>query len=177
MALWSGWQLSRERHRRASRYLEVLTHAPDQASLRWLIGHAPTPETALQELDLARRAIALMVAEHDALDDRTVADVTHELNAILAAQGDDGAVSNRLWTERLQAYTAAMARRGTGDLPRARVARVLLAACSLPDPSPEVLEQGAELVAYYRQASNDALRAAFGDARLPENIRPSAFKD
>ena len=124
----------------------------------------------------ARRAIGLIVAERDALDDRTAADVAHQLAPVVAAEARRDAEAGRLWTERWRSYTTALAVRGNPESPAARLARVLLSGAGLMEPTADDLQQITAFVHETRGNLNEHLRAAFGAASLPEDVRPSALR-
>ncbi|HEY0930286.1 MAG TPA: hypothetical protein VGE27_10245 [Gemmatimonas sp.] len=176
MGFWSEWQAARERRRRVASYLSHVLREPDAEQLRWLSAVASDPASAARELRYARRAVGLIVADRDALDDRTAADVAHLLAPVIASEARQNAKSGRGWNDRWLAYTAALAVRGSVEAPAGRLARVLLEGAGVTAPSPEVVHQATEMIQQYRGALNEALRAAFGDAALPEDVRPSALR-
>lgn len=175
MSLWTEWQAARDRRRRVESYVGKILREPDPATL-----------TALEELagaDVARRelrflilAIGLIVAERDALDDQTAADVSHQLQPELAAAARRDPEVGRLWPERWRAYQTALAVRGSPDVPAVRIARVLLSVSGIAEPTDGQVRQFAYFVQETRAALNEALREAFGAASLPEDVRPSALR-
>ena len=176
MGLLAEWKASRDRRRRSASYLEALLHAPDPADVSWMseiCGHA---ELARRELVFARRAVGLIVAERDALDDRTASDVAHQLVAIVDREARDSPEMGRAWAQRWRAYTAALAVRGEAEAPAARLARVLLAGAEVHAPSTEALVRATQFVVATRTKANEALGAVFGVASLPEDVRPSAMR-
>jgi hypothetical protein len=176
MGFWSEWQASRARKQRVEVYLNHLVREVDPSSLSWLSAACGSGELAGRELTFARRAIGLIVAERDALDDRTAADVAHQLAPVVAAEARLSAETGRLWSERWRAYTAALALRGSQDTPAVRLAKVLLEGSAVLAPSAELVGQATSFVQETRAALNEQLRTAFGDASLPEDIRPSALR-
>jgi hypothetical protein len=113
----------------------------------------------------------------DALDDRTPSEV---LRALLHRMEKDPHVDDALrdlaerqFDARLSAYRDAFAARGPGA-PSLRVAQNMLAFAGGPirgdDP---VVIRGAELVSGLVDMANEALRATFGAAELPEDVSPS----
>jgi hypothetical protein len=176
MGFWSDWQAARERRRRVASYLSHVLREPDPAQSRWLSDLTGEPSRATRELAFARRAVALIVADRDALDDRTAADVAHQLAPLIASEARRSGDAGREWNARWLAYTAALAVRGSTESPAARLARVLLEGAGVISPSFDDLQRATEMIQQHREALNEALRAAFGDAALPEDVRPSALR-
>lgn len=152
---------------------------PSAADIEWLSREATRNDEdhARWELRYLRRALGILVAQRDALDDRTPSAVSRALlHRMHKDRNVDGALrdlAERQFNARLSAYRDAFTSRGLGT-PALRVAQNLLAFAGGPIRSddPTVL-RGSELVARYVGESNDALRASFGDAELPEDVPPS----
>lgn len=176
MGLWADWQASRARRHRVEVYLNQLLREPEPAVLEWFASVTGNTTTAARELGFARRAIGLIVAERDALDDRTAADVAHHLAPVVAAEARREAAVGGLWTERWRSYTAAFAVRGSPESPATRLARVLLSGAGVREPDQQVLQRTTAYVQDTRAALNEHLRQAFGAASLPEDVRPSALR-
>ncbi|AMW05106.1 hypothetical protein GEMMAAP_10300 [Gemmatimonas phototrophica] len=176
MGLWADWQASRARKQRVEVYLNHLVREAEAPTLAWLTAVCGSADVAARELGFARRAIGLIVAERDALDDQTAADVAHHLAPVVAAESRRHAETGRLWAERWRSYTAALAVRGSQTTPAARLAKVLLEGAGMPAPTAEVLAVGTDFVQETRAALNEQLRTAFGAASLPEDVRPSALR-
>ena len=175
MSFLSEWRASRERRRRARTYLGAVLADAETRDVEWLMlaaGH----EVAMRELTFARRALALIVAERDALDDRTASDVARELTAIIEHEARHAPQVGRAWSERGREYTAAFVARGSVDSPAARFARVLLNGASINGADSATLASAMQFVQISRAKANEALRAAFGAASLPEDVRPSAIQ-
>lgn len=175
MGLWTEWQAARERRRRVESYVGRMLREPDASVVGMLEGAAGS-DVARRELRFALLAIGLIVAERDALDDQTAADVSHQLQPLLAAEARRDPEVGRLWPERWRAYSAALALRGSPEAPAVRLARVLLEAAGMATPSAAQLERATHFVQENRTALNEALRAVFGAASLPEDVRPSALR-
>ncbi len=175
MGLWTEWQAARERRRRVESYVGRMLREPDQGTVAMLESVAGG-SVARRELRFALLAIGLIVAERDALDDQTAADVSHYLQPELAAEARRDPDVGKLWPDRWRAYTAAMALRGSPESPAVRLARVLLEGAGIHTPSAEQVAQGTRFVQENRTALNEALRAVFGAASLPEDVRPSAMR-
>ncbi|WP_309672920.1 hypothetical protein [Gemmatimonas sp.] len=176
MGLWAEWRAQRERSRRASTYLSQLLRSPEHADITWLLSHGVPEAVAVRELTFAKRAIGLVVAERDALDDRTASDVAHQLAPVISREARATVDLGREWGERWRAYTAALAVRGNVDSPATRLARVLLGGASIHEPSAAQLARATQFVHETRSAANVALRDVFGVASLPDDIRPSALR-
>ena len=166
---------------RSAAYAGVLMQEPAPDDVEWL-GRAATrgdADHARWELRYLGRAIGVLVAQRDALDDRTHSQV---LRALVERMQRDPQVdvemrelADRQFNARLSAYRDAFTLRGHGT-PAMRVAQNLLAFSGGPiraaDP---VVQRGAQLVSSYLAASNEALRESFGTAELPDDVAPSAL--
>lgn len=177
-----AWRAERERQHRASAVVAALTREPTEADVTWLADVAANGDAdhARWELRYARAALGLLVAQRDALDDRTAADVA----ATYARMLDDDAriaedrrdLATRQFNERLSAYREALHLRG-GAVPAAdRLGRCLLAFASDGTRTGGTpLPYAIELLERYAEAAAAALRAAYGEAWLPEDVRPSVL--
>jgi hypothetical protein len=172
-----GWREARERDRRTRLVVDGLRREPDEADVEWLADAA-----ANGDRDHARTALGLIVAQRDALDDRTAADLSH---ACVAALDDDPRIATdlrdlaeRQFNERLQAYREAMLLRG-GTLQAAdRVGRCLLAfASDGARTAGAPLAYAIELLQRYADEAGELLRSAYGEASLPEDVKPSVLRD
>ncbi len=150
--------------------------APDSIDLEWMNGVVNNERVAHRELAFGRRAIALIVAEHDALDDRTASNVAHLLAAVIDREASNEPEMGRAWIERWRAYSAALAARGGGESISARLAKVLLAGAGVPHATSPEIARATQFVIGTRSRANEALRAAFGEASMPEDVRPSAMR-
>jgi len=178
MSFLTDWRLARDRRRRAAVYLGAITQHVVPADVEWLskIAEGRSAALATRELEFARRALGLIVAERDALDDRTASDVAHELAAVIGSEGRRDSEAGRAWSERWRAYTGALAARGSAESPAARLARVMLAGVGKEAPTHEQLVRGTQYILAVRSAANEALITAYGSASLPEDVRPSAVR-
>ena len=176
MSLIGEWRASRERRQRAERYLSALLAPPDASDVDWLAGLTGNRDGAAQELAFARRAVGLIVAERDALDDRTASDVAHALTAVIDAEARRSPAAAPEWAARWRAYTAALAVRGQVEAPATRLGRVLLEGAGVGQPGTESVERAAQFIASHRARANEVLRSVFGVASLPDDIRPSALR-
>ncbi len=176
MSVLGNWRLSRERRRLADQFVQGVLIAPTSAEVEWLTALTGDRAVALREVTFARRAIALIVAERDALDDRTASDVAHALAPIIEAEARRSAAVGHAWTTRWREYGATLAARGLADAPATRLARVLLTGANVRDANGDVIERATQFVHATRASANESLRAIFGAATLPEDVRPSALR-
>ncbi len=180
----SGWRETRERERRTRAVIDGLRREPDAADVQWLADAAANGDVdhARWELRYARAALGLIVAQRDALDDRTAADLTH---AYLQRLEDDPQIATdlrdlaeRQFNERLLAYREAMLARGGSLQAPDRLGRCLLAfASDGARTAGAPLAYAIELLQKYADEAADLLRAAFGEATLPEDVKPSVLRD
>lgn len=178
-----GWRESRERERRARAVIDGLRHEPDEADAQWLADAAANGDLdhARWELRYARAALGLLVAQRDALDDRTAAELSH---AYLASLDDDPRIATdrrdlveRQFNERLQAYREAMQLRGGTVQAADRVGRCLLAfASDGARTAGAPLAYAIELLQKYADESAELLRTTYGEATLPEDVKPSVLR-
>ncbi len=176
MGVIGRWRAARERKRRAANYLRALLTPPDPTDVAWLTTLTGDRSVAVRELTFARRVIGLIVAERDALDDRTASDVARALSDVIDRDTRSAVVDTSLWTARRKAYTVAMAVRGHREAPTVRLGRVLLEGAGVAHPSDDALAGAAQFVQSTRAQANETLRAVFGEASLPEDVRPSAIR-
>ncbi|HKO16018.1 MAG TPA: hypothetical protein VJU87_07250 [Gemmatimonadaceae bacterium] len=180
MPLFARWRAERDLHRKAQRFVLRLLEEPGDEDVRWLAQAATRGDTdhARWELRYARRALGLLAAERDALDDRTGAVVAHALAAAFEhdpeiAEGMRD-VSERQFNARLSAYRDGLAARaGAGTAARLGQTLFAFAGGSFRQVDESILRSG-ELLMRYLGESNAALRELFGTAALPEHLPPSA---
>jgi hypothetical protein len=86
MGLLRRWQAERDLRRRATACARALAREPAEEDVHWLAAHGTAGDLdhARWELRYARRALGLIAAQRDALDDRTASAVAHALAAELA---------------------------------------------------------------------------------------------
>jgi len=179
MRLFRSFRDDRALHRGSASYAGALMIEPAPADVEWLSRQATRGDTdhATWELRYLRRALGILVAQRDALDDRTPSEVLRTLSARMERDPnvdvDLRELADRQFNARLSAYRDAFTSRGHGT-PAIRVAQNLLAFAGGPiradDP---VVVRGAALVTDYLTMMGDALRASFGTAELPEDMPPS----
>ena len=180
VGFWRKWQEDRALRRRAISYISALQQEPADDDVRWLAatGTRGDVDHARWELRYARRALGLLAAQRDALDDRTGSLVAHELAASLGRDANIAAgklgVAEKQFNDRLRAYAEALAHRG-GEPTGARLGRTLLAFAGVTSDAPAAqVARAGEMLAAYLSDANEALRREFGVASLPENVPPSA---
>lgn len=179
MRLFATFRDDRALLRRSGAFADALMAEPVPANVEWLAANATRGDLdhARWELRYVRRAVGVLVAQRDALDDRTPSAVMRALAERMEHDPNVDAglreLSGRQFNARLSAYRDAFASRGPGTA-ALRVAQNLLAFAGGPiradDP---VVVHGAELVAEYLQWANARIRATFGEADLPEDVAPS----
>ncbi len=176
MGLLASFREQRRRQGLAERYVAALLRPPAPDDLAWLMQvGGGTAESATVELAFAQRAIGLIVAERDALDDRTAADVSHALDAVVAREARQRQGVAADWAAHWRDYADALASRGRSEAPLRRIARVLLRRAGVADPESAAIDRALEIVTAFRHAANAALRDAYGAASLPEDRPPSAL--
>ena len=181
MRLFRSFRDDRALLARSGAYADGLMVEPSAVDVDWLsrVGTRGDADHARWELRYLRRAVGILVAQRDALDDRTHSEV---LRALIQRMDRDPRVdaelrelADRQFNARLSAYRDAFTSRGHGT-PTLRVAQNLLAFSGGPiraaDP---VVQEGAALVTGYLSEANEALRRAFGTAELPDDVAPSAL--
>jgi len=173
------WRAERLRRAGASVYVAAILAEPSPADVRWLADEATGGDTdhARWELRYARRATGLLVAQRDALDDRTASLVSAALGRAWLRDpdiaSDRRAISARQFNTRLAAYADALTEKSRDERSTLRLARTLLGFAGRLDPTPLELQAAGDRVAIYLREASDALRTAFGAAALPDDIAPS----
>ena len=181
MSFFTQWRAERDLQRKAGSFVEILFRDPDPADVDWLAGAATRGDVdhARWELRYARRALGLIAAQRDALDDRTASIVAR---AISEALGHDSNIAHgmtetaeRQFNARLSAYRDGLAAKA-GAPTAIRMGQTLFAFAggSFKRQDENIVRAG-ELLDSYLAEANEALRATFGAAVLPENVPPSAL--
>lgn len=176
--LFKAW--SAPARRAAEQVIGALHAEPEATDVEWLASLMlrRDEDHAAWELRYARRALGLLVAERDALNDRTAQEVSAALLASFSR--DPHIAADRLemalaqFQARLAAYRAAMAKRDGQEPVAARLSRELLtfAGAITGDHQGAISRAGSLLSGYGTQAA-DVLRAAYGTAQLPDDVAPS----
>src|SRR5215217_1031481 len=95
MPFFAKWRAERELQRKAAAFVGVLFQDPDPADVAWLANSAARGDVdhAQWELRYARRALGLIAAQRDALDDRTASIVAR---GISEAIGRDNNIARQM---------------------------------------------------------------------------------
>ncbi|HYC50500.1 MAG TPA: hypothetical protein VEB19_05245 [Gemmatimonadaceae bacterium] len=180
MALFGRWRAARMLQRNAAKFVTQLASEPAADEVTWLARTATRGDEdhARWELRYARRAVALLVAQRDALDDRTgsavaqaIADSFERDERIDADRRD---LAERQFNARLSAYHDALGARVPDATVRLGQTLIAFAGGSFRDKDATVRRAGEILEGYVKEA-NEALRTVFGAASLPEHVPPSAL--
>ncbi|HEY4216986.1 MAG TPA: hypothetical protein VGM67_07610 [Gemmatimonadaceae bacterium] len=180
MPLFARWKAERELQRKAATFVSALFADPAAADIAWLAETATRGDVdhATWELRYARRALGLIAAQRDALDDRTASIVAGAMSEAILRDPNIAAAmretSDRQFNARLSAYRDGLAAKA-GAPTAIRMGQTLLAFAggSFKAHDANVVRAG-ELLGEYLSAANASLRAAFGTAALPEDVPPSA---
>jgi hypothetical protein len=177
---WSEWKARRALHRRAVAFLRSLQVEPNDVDVKWLAdrGTRGDQDHARWELRYARRALGLLAAQRDALDDRTASAVARELGVALARDpAIDSAkrpIAQKQLNSRLRAYGEVLNVRNALEATSTRLGRALFSfTAGSGQPSPADYGRAGEILAGYLEDANVALRKEFGVAALPEHVPPS----
>lgn len=179
----SAWRAERERVRRARQVAEALRREPAGEDVVWLADAAASGDQdhARWELRYARAALGLLVAQRDALDDRTSADIAaaiaegFETDPRIAEDRRD--LAKDQFNQRLTAYREAFQMRGGAISAADGLGRCLLAfASDGARTSGTPLAYAIELLERYAGESSAALQAAYGAVSLPEDVPPSVLR-
>lgn len=181
MALFARWRAERDLERRAAVYVQTLLAEPGGPEVAWLAQVATRGDLdhARWELRYARRALGLLAAQRDALDDRTAASVARALSGSFARDPNiaSGMVetAERQFNARLSAYHDGLSAKG-GPPTTIRMGQTLLAFAggSFRGDDAAVVRAG-EILDGLLAHANESLRASFGTAALPEHVPPSAL--
>ena len=174
------WRANRALRARAAAYVATLFVEPPEPEVQWLTANGTSGDVdhARWELRYARRALGLLTAQRDALDDRTGSAVAAALGRALASDAAIAPgrlrIAERQLNARLRAYGDALVRRegaGTGW----HLGRVLLDFAGRREGSaPDVVARAGDILARYLSESNEALREHFGAPRLAEGVPANA---
>src|SRR5258708_15802773 len=182
MPIFGRWRDERDLGKRVASYVASLMREPEDADVEWLTRAATKGDAdhARWELRYARRAVGLIVAERDALDDKTGSAVARELSDAVARDPNVNAstveIAERQFNARISAYRDGLDSRASGVPVATRLGQTLFAFSggAFRDAGDDVT-RGGELLAHYAADANEVLRQAFGTATLPEDIPPSAL--
>jgi hypothetical protein len=181
MPLFARWRAERDLQRKAAEYVTALYHEPTDDDVSWLAAAATRGDLdhARWELRYARRALGLIAAQRDALDDRTASIVAQHISDGFGRDRNIASemleTAERQFNARLSAYRDGLEARG-GAPTQTRMGQTLFAFAggSFKGEDPNIVRAGALLATYLAEA-NEALRATYGVATLPEDLPPSAL--
>ena len=176
---WTAEQAERDWERRATSFVAALMTEPDpQAVERLAAAGDSDPDHARWELRYLRRAVGLLVAGRDSLDDRTASLVGRALAR--AVENDPSAapamraISATQFNVRLRRYRDVIGQRGSARTPIAQVASAVLAFAGGKSGEEQPAWASAWVAAEIDRC-NEALRKEFGAANLPDDVAPSAM--
>ncbi|MBV6522969.1 MAG: hypothetical protein MNPFHGCM_03135 [Gemmatimonadaceae bacterium] len=181
--LLNEWRNEWRLRRGTAAYVESLLKDPEPDDLTWLSSLATSgdDDRARWELRYARRALGVLVAQRDSMDDRTGAEVAHALSGEMHRDRhvatDMINVAERQFNERLTVYRDVLTTRRPDEGTGTRLGRALLRLSGSPgDPGTESAQRAGEILVRYLGEANDALRKAFGTVSLPDDLPPSAVR-
>ena len=154
---------------------------PDEDDVRWLAerGADGDADHARWEWRYARRALAIVVAQRDALDDRTGSLVAAAIGRSMARDpqvaGAKRAVAVRQFNDRLARYAEVMRDRAPGMPTAERLTRALFAFAGHADLTPADVARGSAAMTAMLAEAHDTLTTQFGAASLPPDVAPSAL--
>lgn len=180
----TGWRTERARRRRAEAMVSALRREPEGADVVWLAEAAcdGDQDHARWELRYARAAMGLLVAQRDALDDRTAAEISAAMIRIFEGDPriaeDRRDLASRQFNERLLGYREALSLRGGPITPADAAGRCLLAfASDGARTAGAPLAYAIELLQRFADESGEELRRTYGEAKLPEDVKPSVLRE
>jgi hypothetical protein len=180
MALFKEWRAARQLQRKAEQFVQTILAEPAPEDASWLARAATRGDEdhARWELRYARRAIGLLVAQRDALDDRTGSLVARALTDAFdrdeRIDRDRRDLADRQFNARLSAYRDALGARVSDASVRLGQTLLAFSGGSFREVDANVKRAGEVLDAYVKEA-NETLRTVFGAAALPEHVPPSAM--
>jgi len=177
---FSGWRAGQRARKGTAAYVQALMLEPSPGDVAWLAEHAASGDAdrATWELRYARRALGLLIAQRDALDDRTASEVAHQLAAAMSADRNVAAsmvkLADRQFNERLSAYREMLLLRGGAERLPERLGRALLLLSGSVRMGSLELQGAAEIIARLVAEISGVLEKSFGVVSLPEDLPPSA---
>ncbi len=171
----------RRRRRRAESVVARLFREPNEADVLWLADAAAGGDTdhARWELRYARRALGLIAAQRDALDDATASDIATAITGAFAidphVSPEHRPLAERQFNDRVTTYREALQSRGGTIGPADKLGRMLLAfASDSARTAGSPLQRAIQLMDSYLVEAGVALRETYGGApELPEDRKPS----
>ncbi len=183
MKMLDRWRTDRDLRARASGYAAAMAREPSPELVQWLAATATRGDEdhAAWELRYARRALGLIAAQRDALDDRTgslvAAALTERFRADPRIARGRAELAERQFNARLAAFADTMRARASGVPAPARLAGIVLrfAAGEGREHSPETVARLAGELSAVLIEANEELRRHFGQVALPEDVKPSSI--
>lgn len=173
------WRNEHALERRATGVARAALAEPDESDVRWLAerGTGGDEDHARWEWRYARRAFAIIVAQRDALDDRTGSAVAAAIGSALARDpmidASKRKVAARQFNDRLAGYADILRDRDPSVPTSERLARALFAFAGTTEPSSADLLRGATALSAMLADLHGALALHFGSANLPPDVAPS----
>ncbi|MBM3908834.1 MAG: hypothetical protein FJ363_12270 [Gemmatimonadetes bacterium] len=175
------WFARRRRERRAQAVVARLCAEPHEADVLWLSDAATSGDVdhARWELRYARRALGLIAAQRDALDDQTGSDVAAALAEAFAidphVSPERRELAERQFNDRVSTYREALQARGGLVGPSDKLGRMLLAfASDSARTAGSPLPRAIQLMEGYLAEAGLVLHEVYGGApTLPEDRKPS----
>jgi hypothetical protein len=181
VSLFRRWRDEHALERRARAVARAALAEPDESDVRWLSerGTSGDADHARWEWRYARRAFAIIVAQRDALDDRTGSAVAAAIGLALARDplidAAKRGVATRQFNDRLSGYSAILRDRDPSAPTSERLARALFVFSGTADPSGADLSRGGTALSAMLADANATLSLHFGAADLPADVAPSAL--
>lgn len=179
--LFDEWRSERRFKRGLSAYISGLMAEPDAEDVAWIAEAvcAGDVDRAAWELRYARRALGLVVAQRDALDDRTGSLVARELASAVQADRNVAPamlrVAERQFNDRLTTYREVLTSRTPAEGTGVRLGRALLLMAGTVRAGDDMIARAGDIMARYVGEANEELRKAFGAPSLPDDVPPSAL--
>ena len=175
------WIARRRREGRAQTVVVRLFAEPHEADVLWLSDAATGGDVdhARWELRYARRALGVIAAQRDALDDQTGSDVAAAVAAAFAIDPhiapERRELAERQFNDRVSTYREALQSRGGLIGPSDKLGRMLLAfASDSARTAGAPLPRAIQLMDGYLAEAGQVLHDVYGGApALPEDRKPS----
>jgi hypothetical protein len=180
-SLFRRWRDEHALERRAIAVARAALAEPDESDVRWLAerGAHGDEDHSRWEWRYARRSFAIIVAQRDALDDRTGSAVASALGTALARDpmidASKRKVAARQFNDRLAGYGDILRDRDPSTPTSERLARALFGFAGTPNPSPADILRGATALSSMLEDMHATLALHFGSADLPADVAPSAL--
>lgn len=181
VSLFRRWRDEHAIERRARAVARAALAEPDESDVRWLSerGTGGDEDHARWEWRYARRAFAIIVAQRDALDDRTGSVVASAIGFALARDpmidASKRGVAKRQFNDRLAGYSSILRDRDPSVPTSERLARALFGFSGTTDPTPADISRGGTALSAMLADANATLALHFGSANLPSDVAPSAI--